>query len=535
MQTKITLKQAIQRAYRAMQAKDIPLVSKLAHQIYHAHPEQAEALQLMGLFYNLLGSGVASMAIHFLDQAKARGLKTLSVLLPLAQAYLDLGQFAKAHEELDLAQSILPTTEQIHIVLLRGKVFMAELQWESASRIFEALQAVPEYRDLATGWLAFIACARGQFHQANTLFAQLDLASAHVSDSTRKVFERSAKDAQANLLPATTAHKILTLRHASKDPDFYQVFLDWVRQNAPDYLSLFELRLLPCGPINPESYALFLPWLQDPVQNWSQLAYKQARQIEVDFKTHNKPVINPVSALHQACKLEGSHRMAQAGLPVPRMVKLQDLASFKQDLGGLNLPLFIREDWGHGSLMIRIDTPDDLKQVNLDAYLRPIATEIIDVRSPDGLYRKYRYYAIGTYGISHHLFAQPHWITRGDQRIFSPQIQAEELAYIAHQDPHHEAFQKARIALGLDFVAFDYGYDTQGQLIVWEANPYPFVRWPSVNGQSEYRVAALHRTMAAMLVFYLEKAGLSAPDELKAIAMYHPQGEAALAKMRRPE
>jgi len=85
------------------------------------------------------------------------------------------------------------------------------------------------------------------------------------------------------------------------------------------------------------------------------------------------------------------------------------------------------------------------------------------------------YVAAGYTGISLSLHATPNWLTRGTQSLETPRIIAEEAAYVARPDPNHEALQRAREALELDFVAFDYGYDRDGQVVVWETNPYPTI------------------------------------------------------------
>src|SRR5690606_4828558 len=118
--------------------------------------------------------------------------------------------------------------------------------------------------------------------------------------------------------------------------------------------------------------------------------------------------------------------------------------------------LFVREDLGHGGPMIRADTPDDLRAVPLDRFRRPVAVELIDLPDPaDGLYRKYRYFVAGHRGVPHHIQVSAGWVTRGRRRVTTDRTRADELAYIDRPCPHHDDFQRARAALGLDVVAFD--------------------------------------------------------------------------------
>jgi hypothetical protein len=79
--------------------------------------------------------------------------------------------------------------------------------------------------------------------------------------------------------------------------------------------------------------------------------------------------------------------------------------------------------------------------------------------------------------------------------------------------------RRGREALGLDFVAFDYGYDHENRMVVWEANPYPFI--PAFSRRRlAYRNTALDRTLAALLALYLEAGGLAIPEQLMRRASY---------------
>lgn len=524
--------------YQALAEDKLSLACQLAHRLESFLPEQPELLQLLGRIYARQGIEAAQHAIGYLSRALAHGRRDPELLLDLAQAQLELGQPEAAQATLAQAGAELSQEDQARIACLRGQICLAQSDWEAAETIYRELALNPAWRDRACAWLGLAAASQGDWQAARAHFAQANPEDPALSKPERDAFARYRKGIDANLVPSDWPRKILTLRHPVKKPEFYQVFLNWVKVNYPRYSGLFELRLLPCGLAHSADYRadylLCLPWLQDPVQSWSPLAFAQTRALEDQFRAAGLPVLNSVADLSNASKLEGSRRMAAAGLPMPRMVEVGDWDAFRQDLAGLKLPLLLRDNAGHGGTILRFETRAGLDGVSLDDFRQPVAAEIVEVKSSDGLYRKYRYYAVGPYGISHHIFANTHWVTRGRNRVFNAQTRAEELAYISGPDPHHAAFQRAREALGLDFVAFDYGYTPAGELIVWEANPYPYIRWPRPKGQSEYRSAALHRTLAAMLLLYLERAGLEPLPELRAIACYQPEGEAALARLQRP-
>jgi hypothetical protein len=224
--------------------------------------------------------------------------------------------------------------------------------------------------------------------------------------------------------------------------------------------------------------------------------------------------MNRVDLLLNATKSRGAKLMSDVGVRVPRMALVQNTSEFEKTLLGLNLPLFIREDWGHERKVVRIDREDQLGQIPWHDFIRPVAVEVVDVRDPrDGLYRKYRYVTAGEIGISHHLHVSRDWITRGENRVIDAQTQQEELDYISQPDVNHEILQRARRALNLDLAAFDYGYTPDGQLVVWEANPFPHCSFAT--RRLQYKNPAMHRTLLAIVQMYFEAADLRVPSEVE--------------------
>jgi hypothetical protein len=233
------------------------------------------------------------------------------------------------------------------------------------------------------------------------------------------------------------------------------------------------------------------------------------------------PVLNRVDRLAVAGKSRAADCIARAGLRTPRMEPIDDVAAFRRDALGMPLPLFVREDLGHQGRMLKVETMDELRQLPLDSFRQPVAVEFVDVRDDDGIFRKYRYIAAGHRGVSHHVQVSDGWITRGRNRALVEQNRAAELAYIERPDPNHSRFQRARELLGLDFVAFDYGRTVEGEVVVWEINPFPGIGYARTT--TKYRNFAIDRTMAAMLALYLETAGHQLPEAVERAAGYAPQ------------
>ncbi|MBG9386535.1 hypothetical protein [Caenimonas aquaedulcis] len=307
--------------------------------------------------------------------------------------------------------------------------------------------------------------------------------------------------------------RILLIVHPTRERNFYDEVVDWIRVNLPSSADTFDLRLL--GEIEQPAaeHAAVVLWLQDPVQAWSMSSYRLALALTAACDARGVPVINRVDQLSNAGKSRGALLMRRAGLQTARVQRIVDPAEFRKHFMGLRFPLFVREDWGHGSRMLPARRPAEARTLPVETFRRPIAVELLDVASPDdGLFRKYRYVVAGSRGVPHHVQVSDDWVTRGRKRVTTPRTRQDELDYIGAPSPHHGLFHRACEALGLDFAAFDYGLDADGAPVVWEANPFPLVRFSRAD--LTYRNEAIHRTMAIMVAMYFERASLPLPPAL---------------------
>lgn len=326
--------------------------------------------------------------------------------------------------------------------------------------------------------------------------------------------------------------RFLLVQHHRHQRGFYDVVLDWVAVNLPDELWRFDLRELPVRLPRDGGHVAMIPWLQDPVEDWSMTAWHQAMALTGQCDAAGISVINRVERLAQAGKACGARLMASCGLRAARTVRIDDVAAFRRDLGGLPLPLFVREDLGHGGPMLRANTADELRALDLSKLRNPTAVELIDMPDPrDGLYRKYRYLVAGRLGMPLHLQITPNWVTRGGQRVFDDRTRDEELAYVntphAALAPLHAQLHAACQAMGLDFVAFDYGLDAQGRAVVWEANPFPYLHF--AKRRMVYLNDAYHLSIVLMLALYYERAGLPLPERLAVWLARSPQVQPEVA------
>ena len=318
-------------------------------------------------------------------------------------------------------------------------------------------------------------------------------------------------DTLRNLRYTWGDRRFLVVHHPSKQPFMYDALLDWLAAYHPDVRALFELHLLPCAVRDWSRYALHIPWLQDPVEAWSPVTYRLATRLAAACDRHGVPVVNRVDRLANAAKSAGSERIASAGFRTPRMARISDPEEFRRTLLGIPLPLFVREDEGHGGPMLRADTEEEACALPVRSFRRPVAVELVDVRDADGLYRKYRYVVAGDAGVRQSLHVSREWAARGAATEFTEELRDEEVAYLEGPEPEHARFVEATRALGLDFVAFDYSLDLSGRVVVWEANPFPFLHF--VGGRRRYRGAATERAFAAMVALYLSRAGMDVPAD----------------------
>jgi glutathione synthase/RimK-type ligase-like ATP-grasp enzyme len=320
----------------------------------------------------------------------------------------------------------------------------------------------------------------------------------------------SARDAWHNRRGRRQDKRILVLRDHRNNWTYNDHFLRWLRMHAPDAAALFALGRVDARVDDWERYALLVPWVQDPVRERFPDVYARMKRHEAACEAHGLAVVNRVDALSNAIKTHAARRMGAAGVRVPRMVSISDPDAFRRD-PSLPPPFLIREDDRHGSRMILIDRPDQLATVAFEHFRTPIAVEFVDTRDADGLYRKYRYLAIGDVGVPRHLRRSRSWNVSRDSRMIDQDSQRAHRCFVAAPDPHHALFQRARQALDLDLVAFDYGYDREGALVVFEPNPLAVHWYPSEAVDASHPDHALMRAIyAEMLRFYLDRAGFGA-------------------------
>jgi hypothetical protein len=327
---------------------------------------------------------------------------------------------------------------------------------------------------------------------------------------------RPLLDAVTNRRYAKADERVLIVRHRTITTRYYAHFLRWIAREFPDLRRRIELTTLPCRIRDWSPYGAMTTWLSEVTLARREGIRRQVLEVERRCQEHNIAVINPVAGVLNATKADCARILRSIGIRTPQTELIEDVDRFKKDLAGLKPPILVRSNLGHGGKlpMYLIESADDVHRFPIEKLRNPIAAEFIDTRSPqDGFYRKYRYHMSGSIGVSSTKPISRHWEVRGRHRVITEANVAEERRYTSAPDPNHELFQEAAKALGLQMLAFDYSYDRDGRVVVWEVNTLPGLRDRVRRG--EVNVTLCHDSArATVLRHYIKTAGFDVPERL---------------------
>lgn len=188
------------------------------------------------------------------------------------------------------------------------------------------------------------------------------------------------------------------------------------------------------------------------------------------------------------------------GLLVPRVLLFRggdpDAALEAVTRAGLEFPLIVRLPATHrGRTMILVENEEQFRSA-VATEQDYFAIEFVDYRRADGLYRKYRIWSFGGRQIFRHLAITDHWIvhiTSGNEFMADrPDLIQEEVRLMerlegALPDQVHAIVAEIGERLRLDCFGVDFGFHTDGRMVLFEANPamsfFPLVK----NPRFEYR------------------------------------------------
>lgn len=251
-------------------------------------------------------------------------------------------------------------------------------------------------------------------------------------------------------------------------------------------------QLLKRGAADLSAYQCVLNLVTDPDQHPRTL-----QTLQLLLRHYSGPVINPPDAVLKSTRDKVARQLdGITGLVVPATLRLRNpraravVAAVERQ--GLRFPLIVRMAGTHGGRIIgRVNGPVELEQTcaGRGDY---ILTEFVDFVSPDGLYRKYRVFVFGKQLVLRHMLAGDGWNIHARQRLefmalHQPLIDEEEALFAAESDRMFpSSVRKALPSIGdklpLDFFGVDFGIDSAGQAVLFEANAtmnfFPFLPDP---------------------------------------------------------
>jgi hypothetical protein len=261
----------------------------------------------------------------------------------------------------------------------------------------------------------------------------------------------------------------------------YQGFRLWLQEHDPALGAQFDLRWAGEPIWNLDPYRLVFNWFQDPIRDIDPRAYAWMQRLEKRADRLGIPVVNRSEMQSRSRKSVQSRILRAAAFDTPP-VGPPDAFDF---------PLVLRSDVDHTGRVHRFEDAAALERFDRSSLREPVASPFVETRGPDGWYRKYRYLLVGERGIPRHLQISRHWLVRMDHRDLRREHVEEERAYTSGVERHHDLFDGARRALGLDFVAFDFSYRLDGGVLIWEANPMPTL-WVREFYDPEFRYQLPH-------------------------------------------
>ncbi len=338
--------------------------------------------------------------------------------------------------------------------------------------------------------------------------------------------------------------KVLIVRHGpgrGRLVRYCQHVLDHLAKARPQLRERIQVHETGTGRPNLEGVRAVVFWLGDPLGALYPACYVESLGIAREARARGLRLVNPPEILANYSKNWQSSAWREAGLPTPGGVTFSNHAEFQELSERLEYPVIIRGDIVHSreGAHVLSSARQALEIPAGDLPLPGIASRLIDVRmgyrakAPLSiwarLYHLKRVIVLGDIVIPEGLrFAREPIITTSNstygrfvarrdrlraslpaghrrgvlQRALkkSPYLHRSITAdgeFVTGGMDHPDVFLRAARVLGLDFLAFDYATLASGEVVLWEANPYP--QLTPANG---FLLAAERRTHERMLLAY---------------------------------
>lgn len=319
--------------------------------------------------------------------------------------------------------------------------------------------------------------------------------------------------------------EILLVRHGQgrgRIPGFWDAALDHLAENRPDLFDRIRLHRTGDRPLPARAFAAVVFWLADPLEERYPACFEEATELA----SLAPRVVNPPRALSNTVKSRQARIWRDAGLTTPASVSFRDPEELRRKSRGLDYPVLVRPDRLHADARLRICRSREqvLAIPGGDLVCPGAVTSFVDVRRgyrselPGTLwarcYHKKRAFVFGDEVVPGHLYFSDDPVVRAststlafhagvrdtvrdllrdvprwDRRLgLSEKLGRllpltgrarrsvrRELGFTRSAPERPGLMRRAVRALGLGFVALDYSVLSDGAVVLWEANPYPWL------------------------------------------------------------
>ncbi len=234
------------------------------------------------------------------------------------------------------------------------------------------------------------------------------------------------------------------------------------------------------------------------------------------------PVINPPKLVKLTGRLDNAERLGKLpGVVTPKSALLSRtdlMGEAAQELlagQGLTYPLLLRSPGFHtGQFFVRIETAHDFQQAVFELPGENLLVlEILDARNQQGYFHKYRVMFVDGELYPLHMAVSKHWKVHYFSAHMGEQAEARQMEAAFLNDMPSILGAKAMTALHsicralhLDYAGIDFALDSEGGILLFEANATMIVPCPDSDEKWDYRRLATQTIQEAVRKMLIDRA-----------------------------
>lgn len=277
--------------------------------------------------------------------------------------------------------------------------------------------------------------------------------------------------------------------------------------------------------------------ISDEIQNQKTLAIAQKLMTESKLPIVNAPALIPrTSRFETARRLIGIDGVLVPKVLVLRNPTLERVGRMVRDRD-FAFPAIVRRTGTHnGEVVGRFDRLEDLEPIFGDRKNEYNLIEFVDVRPPDGFYRKTRFFFVGDQILTRQHIISDEWSVHGrsSRRLMAdhPELRDEARdrlinGFASLPAATRRAIHEVRARIGLDYFGLDCAIKDSGEVVIFECNATmnfnPYFRNPA----TQHNRAAFPRMMEALRRLIEAKTGKCVTYHRTHPAMEYDMGDQA--------